>query len=411
MKFKTKEFLKRQLKKFGYKIVKYDAKIESCEKHEKIDICASNEVIINTETVPFSQVDFDNRDKELIILNWVIPPLGIGSGGLLNIFRAISIISNHGIKNRIYVIGGDENTPSSVMKDFVKTYYQIDLGNNEIFPTYKLMEYADAVIATSWITAYVVRNFNNAISKFYFVQDFEPFFYPVGSNYYLAENTYKFGFKGITAGGWLRDKLNEEYGMDTMGFRFAYDKHLYSPKVKKDKKKRIFFYARPFTERRGFEIGVMAFSLLAKRMSDFEVVFAGQSLDDYVLDFEYKDLGIVELKNLCDLYSQCDICVVVSSTNLSLLPIEIMASNSVVMCNKGKNNEWLLNDENSILVDCDPIEIANKLEYYLNNNELLEQYKKNAKAYIENITWENEYECVADYIKKNILTDIESLGK
>ena len=36
----------------------------------------------------------------------------------------------------------------------------------------------------------------------YFVQDFEPLFYPMGSDYLLAENTYRKGLYHITTGAW-----------------------------------------------------------------------------------------------------------------------------------------------------------------------------------------------------------------
>jgi hypothetical protein len=45
------------------------------------------------------------------------------------------------------------------------------------------------------------------------VQDFEPYFEPVGSYSTFAENTYRFGFHGITLGEWLSKKLTNEYDM------------------------------------------------------------------------------------------------------------------------------------------------------------------------------------------------------
>jgi hypothetical protein len=46
------------------------------------------------------------------------------------------------------------------------------------------------------------------------VQDFEPYFEPVGSYSTFAENTYRFGFHGITLGEWLSKKLTNEYGYE-----------------------------------------------------------------------------------------------------------------------------------------------------------------------------------------------------
>ena len=55
-----------------------------------------------------TKVDFDNqayqahKDDEVKILNWVIPEMGVGSGGHINIFRFISklgVPTSHGSLN------------------------------------------------------------------------------------------------------------------------------------------------------------------------------------------------------------------------------------------------------------------------------------------------------------------------
>ena len=72
---------------------------------------------------------------------------------------------------------------------------------------------AHAVVATGWPSAYAVYNARCAGKRFYFVQDYEPYFEPVGANSVLAENTYRMGFHAITAGQWLAEKLSREFGM------------------------------------------------------------------------------------------------------------------------------------------------------------------------------------------------------
>lgn len=85
-------------------------------------------------------------------------------------------------------------------KEFLRKYYNTTLTNEniEIYNDVENVKFAHAIVATGWQTAYFVRRFNNVISKFYFVQDFEPLFYSMGSEYLMAENTYKFEFRGIT---------------------------------------------------------------------------------------------------------------------------------------------------------------------------------------------------------------------
>lgn len=238
------------------------------------------------------------------------------------------------------------------------------------------MKFAHATVATSWTTAYYVRKFQNTISKFYFVQDFEPHFYAHGSEYEFAENTYKMGFRGITAGDWLRDIMRNEYGMQADSFHFSYDDKVYQPKEKQDNEKRVFFYARPVTPRRDFELGMLALNELCRRMPEIEVVFAGWDVSGYEIPFKHRNLGIVTPQVLADSYAICDMCLVISNTNLSLVPFEVMACNSVAVCSKGANSSWMVNEENSILVDYDPIQIADRMEYYFNHPDELATIRK-----------------------------------
>ena len=368
------------------------------------------ETLMNLKTIDFSNEDFENRDKTKLVLSWVIPPMGPGSGGHTTIFRTIHFLQELGITSRVYQFGGNENIPGYALQQTAKDWYGYDMSEVEMFANFRDLKFCDAVIATSWQTAYIVRKFNNCISKFYFVQDYEPYFYAKGSNYYLAENTYKFGFRGITAGLWLTDVLKKEYSAESVGFHFSYDRNIYHSGEKKDDKNRIFFYARPYTERRAYEMGILAIQQLAKKVPDLEVVFAGQEIHgDY--GFKYINKGIMPPKEMSDIYSQCDLCLVLSMTNMSLLPLEVMASNSVVVSNKGANNEWQLNDENAILTENDPMDIAEKMEYYLNNKKELIEKRENGKKYADSFTWQDEMLGVAEFIKKSVSIDLQKMNK
>ena len=207
----------------------------------------------------------------------------------------------------------------------------------------------------------------------------------------------------------MKDKLREEYGMDTESFGFSYDKDLYIPKEKHDSIKRIFFYARPYTARRDFELGLLALEEVSKRVKGLEVVFAGEDVSKYVIPFKHRNLGIVNIEKLSSIYSQSDLCLIISNTNLSLLPLEVMASNSVVVCSKGENSTWLVNSDNAILVNYDPVDIANTMEYYLNHPEELEVIRKKGLEFAYSTSWVEEAEKVRDALIKWIEQDKKRL--
>lgn len=362
--------------------------------------------VMNDTKIAFSEADYHNVENE-IILNWIVPEMGPGSGGHINIFRFLTGLQEKGIHNRIYILKKNKIQTDEELRCFLKEYFAIDNKDIEMYVDVNQVKFAHGTIATSWDTAYFVKHFDNTISKFYFVQDFEPYFYAQGSEYIFAENTYKFGFRGITAGDWLKDKLRDEYGMQTESFGFSYDKDIYKSIEKRDAVPRVFFYARPVTPRRSFELGLLALHEIAKRIPELEVVLAGWDVSSYVIPFNYKSLGIVKVEDLSEIYSQCDMCLVLSNTNLSLLPLEVMASNSVAVCTKGANSEWLVNESNCVMVDFDPLAIAETVEYYFKNPEQLADIRKKGLQFALSTSWESEIDKVNEFIRKGIKEDEE----
>ncbi len=361
-----------------------------------------------TDVTPIDLNEEQKKEsRDVVTVNWIIPDLDIGSGGHMNIFRFVSILEDFGIHNKIYLFASTRFENDDVFRKFLDEHYSASLTNKniEVFSNTESIKYANATVATGWQTAYFVRRFNNTDTKFYFVQDFEPCFFPLGSEYLFAENTYKFGFKGITAGDWLKDKLREEYNMKTESFGFSYDRDKYSPKEKHDNVERLFFYARPVTPRRAFELGLLALNEVYKKKPNIEVVFAGWDISKYKIPFIHLNAGCVRIEELSELYAQCDICIVMSTSNLSLLPLEVMASNSVVATSYGANNEWLLNEENSILFENDPNDIANKILFYLDNPDELKKKREAGLQCALNTNWNKEAQKVYDFVMKEIKAD------
>lgn len=372
----------------------------------KIDIFKFYDFIMDESKINLDVDEYNSyKSDQIKILNWVIPEMGVGSGGHINIFRFISNLENMGFHSRIYIQKASNFSDNDKLRDFLKKHFKILDSRVEAFYDVSYASFAHAVIATSWQTAYFVRNFDNCISKFYFVQDFEPYFFALGSEYEFAERTYEFGLRGITAGDWLKEKLHNEYGMVTESFGFSYDKELYQPLQKTDDIKRVFFYARPVTPRRDFELGLLALNELSHRIPELEVFFAGWDVSTYEIPFKHKNAGILQLDQLSNAYAQCDMCLIISNTNLSLLPLEVMASNSVAVCSKGENSTWLVNEKNSVLVDYNPIHIADTMEYYFNHPEELADIRRKGLEFAQKTSWIKEAEKVRDALLKGIEDD------
>lgn len=332
-------------------------------------------------------ITLDTRPGELGSLLWFIPDFNIGSGGHLNIFRTIWHLEQMGHTCTIVIVrpvlhADAESARADIREHFFPLRAPVHLSCDAL-PA------AEFVVATSWDTAYWVRAVAGDVRKIYFVQDFEPFFYPVGSESVLAENTYRFGFFGITAGGWLADKLARDYGMHTHAVGFGVELERYQRLPRREPEvEHVFFYARPPTPRRAFELGLLVLAEVARRRPETRFILAGWDLSGHRIPFPHLSCGTVALDDLADLYSQCDVALVLSLTNLSLLPLELMACGCAVVSNRGPNVEWLLGEEVALLAEPTPLALADAVCALLADNERRQALSTRAGAFARGHTWD-----------------------
>ncbi len=347
-------------------------------------------------------------------INWVVPPFSNGSGGHLNIFRFVSNLEKMGFECRIIIAGAPqpisaEQAAKEIKNMFFPLAARVYLGFDSVPAAYY-------TIATEWRTAYWVRSFSATRHRCYFVQDFEPWFFAMSSEYVFAEQTYRFGFVGITAGGWLKEKLASEYGMKTHAVGFSYDRDIYHPTPRRGGRnnKRVFFYARPPTPRRAFELGLLVLEEVVKRMPDVEVVFAGWDVSNYAVPFKHSDAGLLSLGELPDLYSQCDVALVLSLTNLSLLPLELMACGTPVVSNQSPSTEWLLNKNNARLAPTTVVDLADAVCAVLSDPTEATRLRDGGFVTVAATDWHSEACKLADILRgldaANLPSDSTFLG-
>ena len=286
-------------------------------------------------------------------LQWVIPNFGFGSGGHLNIFRFINMLSARGYKQRLVILPPYDWADSAAARTAIEAWYfplnaEIALGVAGFAPS-------EVTLATGWQTAYWVAHHQASREKFYFVQDFEPFFHAVSSEYFLAENTYKLGLKAITAGSWLSDTLSRDYGMRCGSVSFSCEHSHYFPQERRAQPNfNILFYSRHVSRRRLFELGMAALAKVCEQAPHAAVIFAGGDVGSFNFPYNHLNAGELSLAELPDLYSQCDLALVLSGTNLSLLPLELAACKCPVVMNDSPSARWLLPDEAAYYAPLDP---------------------------------------------------------
>ncbi|MEM7241924.1 MAG: glycosyltransferase family 4 protein [Pseudomonadota bacterium] len=316
-----------------------NTEIHRNDRPQKIDIIDRYEMILGH--LHGDTQDLKRLDIETPRIQWVIPNFGFGSGGHLNIFRFINLLSDMGYDQHLVIVPPHNWTNADKAREAINKWYfpvraSIGLGVDHFKP-------AQATIATGWQTAYWVHHHQASRTKFYFVQDHEPDFSPQSSDSTLAAETYRLGLTGITAGTWLKDKLAQDYQMKTYDVSFACDTEFYQP-IKKQPKPNfdVLFYSRHSTPRRLFEIGLLALNQFAQNCDNLGVIFAGGDVSRFEIPFHHLNAGELQLSQLPDLYSQCDLALVLSATNLSLLPLELAACKCPLVLNDTPSANWLL---------------------------------------------------------------------
>ncbi|GAB2465066.1 glycosyltransferase family 4 protein [Xylanimonas ulmi] len=340
--------------------------------------------------------------KTALRITWLSPPIGPGGGGHINIVRFAKHLQSkgHSVSFAVYETNTVPQSPSQA-HDILKHSYGIDA------PVRRLEDLGsqDVIFASSWETAYGLRSLDVPAHKFYFIQDFEPYFFPRGSRSVLAEETYRFGFYGIAAGRWIESQV-KPFGMPCDHYEFGADAELYRPRdlAALRKRRRVLFYARPFTERRGFELGVIALSIFAKRHPEYEIVTVGQDLRDYDLPFEHTDLGTLTLDELGPLYREATACLVISLTNASLLPLELAAAGCVTVIDSGANNHEILGDIDGIVyARAFPTELAEALCQVVERDDIDEHAREVSRS-VHDRDWQASLEKVERIILREVTT-------
>jgi O-antigen biosynthesis protein len=331
-------------------------------------------------------------------IQWVIPDFGYGSGGHLNIFRFINLLHDLGFKQRIIIIPPYQWANAEEAKAKIESWYfpvqaSVVLGIANFLPS-------EFTIATGWQTAYWVHHYTDTKLKLYFIQDFEPSFYPVSTEYYLAENTYRLNLIGITSGTWLKNKLTSEYGMKCQAISFACDKDFYSVgDGVKAERFTILFYSRHSTKRRLFELGLLALIKVCEKHPDVGVVFAGGDVSGYDIPFTHLNARELALSALPPLYRRCHLGLVLSGTNLSLLPLELAACKCPVVMNDNPCAKWLLDETAAFFAQPDPQALADQICFAIENEAERLKRAENAYNISQNGSWAAEAGTMAQFMR------------
>ena len=121
----------------------------------------------------------------------------------------------------------------------------------------------------------------------------------------------------------------------------------------------ICYYCRPSTPRRAHELAIATLDLFAARHPEVDIHFYGEPPGK--LPFRAIDHGFLNPKQLNELYNRCVAGLVLSATNVSLVPHEMLASGCIPVVNDAEHARIVLDNDHVAYAPPTPFELANAL--------------------------------------------------
>ena len=227
----------------------------------------------------------------------------------------------------------------------------------------------DAVIATAngsveWMAPAVAGP--AAPVRAYYVQDFEPFFYPPGSDaYWTAWKSYtRFpDTVRLTKTEWNRAIVEEHLGVDSVIVGPSVDIDLFCPRPRRDgdgksRPLRVAAMVRPQTPRRQAKLTMEVLAAFQQAHDDVEIVLFGSNVEDPAFlalshDFAWRSAGVLVRQQLAALMNEIDLFVDFSSFQaMGLAALEAMASGAAaIVPRNGGATSFAQHEVNSLVID------------------------------------------------------------
>jgi O-antigen biosynthesis protein len=352
-------------------------------------------------------------DRTSLDIHWIIPDFARGAGGHMTIMRMIELLSEFGHRQTIWIQNAYNSASPEIAKKRLQEWYR-PIKNDVIvrfLPDDVRQLSGDVLIATDCWTVYPAVSCSNFKERFYFIQDFEPQFHAMGENYLVAEATYRMGLAALCAGDWLLDKARS-FRMWSRKWLLASDPEFYFPgpskqaAIPRDRPIRIAFYARRYTPRRALALGIAAFEELATLRVNFKVFLFGEDNITASAAFDHELLGIQTPEQLGDLYRNVDIGVVFSTTNYSLVPLEMMACGLPVVEIDSESTRCMFKNGEAALAPGDPRAVADAIERLIADDARRARQIDAAYDFVRQCNWRDS----ARAVESALLERLDELG-
>jgi GT2 family glycosyltransferase len=264
------------------------------------------------------------------------------------------------------------------------------------------------IVSTFWTTAYLVKSIcaqHKKVSGFYYIQDYEPWFYSRPEEFplvELAEKTYSFGLTGVAKTEYLRKLLQSKHQLDIELVNPGLNHLIYYPGDQDQYfgPVRIAGMYRAKTPRRGNKELEKLLLILKERLPELQINLFGdtgpfpESLDG-ICNF----MGRVTPDEVSKLYRQSDLVIDLSYWHgFGRMGVEGMACGAVpILSSSGGIDTYAENNKNSLIVDtADLEETANRIIKVIKDRNLRLKLRE---AALESASQFSEFKAVSDWLK------------
>ena len=375
------------------------------------------------------------RAADGLRIHVLMPEPPRGSGGHTSIMRLVAALDAAGHSVTVHIDPGanmryaSEAEAAAFMRaHFPRSGCAFRLGR-DLAP-------ADVAIATGWTTARAVAYAPNVRTKLYLVQDFEPFFQPLGADWLAAEATYRLGLGHITLGPWLAETLRERYGAMAEPVDFGVNHDIYHPPSRPEAglpaetalgewvegangaytaaaaatlgaPPRIVFYGRASTPRRGVALGLEALARVKARRPEVEIVLYGGE-EPGLADFDHVHAGVLTQAELAALYRSATCGLALSYTNLSFVPLEMAACGLPVVAVDTEPCAWYQRDGiTCALAEPTAESVADTLLRVIDDADLRARLSEGGRAAVAGLSWERNVVRFVDLVEDYAEADLE----
>lgn len=230
----------------------------------------------------------------------------------------------------------------------------------------------DVFVCTAWHTAYLARRLiawqsqefsQPARLMIYFIQDYEPGFYPWSSRHLLALSTFK--YSGPVIAVFNSSLLKQYFGSQDCVFdqRYSFDPQMdktlrtLRPNIKTKKHRQLLVYGRPTVPRNAFSLIVKALRMWRERFPQFStwtVISAGEPHRDVSLGggLSMKSVGKLNLEEYARVLTESSVGLsLMVSPHPSYPPLEMANYGMWVLTNSYGAKDLSLWHDNIVSVD------------------------------------------------------------